>query len=38
VVTSFSFDSFQLEATTMEAAQDEGVRVRSVPTFMDAGE
>ncbi|XP_020032628.2 equilibrative nucleoside transporter 4 isoform X1 [Castor canadensis] len=36
VVTSFSFDSFQLEATTMEAAQDEGVRVRSVPTFMDA--
>ncbi|XP_012878925.1 PREDICTED: equilibrative nucleoside transporter 4 isoform X2 [Dipodomys ordii] len=36
VVTSFSFDSFQLEATAAEAAQDQGVRARGVSTFMDS--
>lgn len=37
VVTSFSFDNFQLEATA-EEAQDPGIRVRGVPTFTDSGE
>ncbi|XP_069889199.1 equilibrative nucleoside transporter 4 [Dipodomys merriami] len=36
VVTSFSFDSFQLEATAAEAAQDQGIRARGVSTFMDS--
>ncbi|XP_031194454.1 equilibrative nucleoside transporter 4 isoform X1 [Mastomys coucha] len=35
VVTSFSFDNFQLE-TTAEGAQDPGIRVRGVPTFTDS--
>ncbi|XP_059105666.1 equilibrative nucleoside transporter 4 isoform X2 [Peromyscus eremicus] len=35
VVTSFSFDNFQLE-TTAEGAQDPSVRVRGVPTFTDS--
>ncbi|XP_028743237.1 equilibrative nucleoside transporter 4 [Peromyscus leucopus] len=35
VVTSFSFDNFQLE-TTAEGAQDPSVRVRVVPTFTDS--
>ncbi|XP_023569258.1 equilibrative nucleoside transporter 4 isoform X3 [Octodon degus] len=36
--TSFSFDSFQLEAaaTMVEATQDQGIRARSVPTFVDS--
>lgn len=35
VVTSFSFDNFQLE-TTAEGAQDPSVRVRGVPAFTDS--
>ncbi|XP_016834369.1 equilibrative nucleoside transporter 4 isoform X2 [Cricetulus griseus] len=35
VVTSFSFDNFQLERTA-EDAQDPSVRVRGVPTFTDS--
>ncbi|XP_051017070.1 equilibrative nucleoside transporter 4 [Acomys russatus] len=35
VVTSFSFDNFQLEMSA-EGAQDPSVRVRGVPTFTDS--
>ncbi|KAM5229148.1 equilibrative nucleoside transporter 4 [Ctenodactylus gundi] len=34
VVTSFSVDSYQREA--IEAAQEQGIRVSGVPTFMDS--
>ncbi|KAM6157085.1 equilibrative nucleoside transporter 4 [Erethizon dorsatum] len=36
--TSFSFDSFRLEAATamVEATQDQGIRARAVPTFVDS--